>query len=434
MQTNPIISSASDRTQAPAFHRLESVDLLRPAHLLLSNHTPVFYINSGDEEVIKIDFIFHAGSRYETKKTLAHATNHLLNGGTSKLNSAAMAEQFDYFGAFFETEISVDHATVTLFCLNKHLSGTLPLIHEVLNASLFPEDELRTYSQNSKQKLLVKLEKNDYVAREKFKQVLFGEDHPYGQSPLPEDFERLERQNLLAFFDNTYKKFNCTIILSGKVDHSVLDLLEKHFGTIATSVNHFNRSVLPVAKSSTKPCYIEKKDALQSSIRIGKLLFNKTHKDFLGMKVLNEILGGYFGSRLMANIREDKGYTYGIGSGIVSLQDTGYFYIATDVGVEVTTATIDEIYKEIKLLQSEAVSQEELELVRNYMMGSFMSSLENVFSHAEKFKGIHTYGLDYSYYSDYFETIKNITPQRLTELANQYLDTETMVQVVVGKM
>jgi predicted Zn-dependent peptidase len=178
---------------------------------------------------------------------------------------------------------------------------------------------------------------------------------------------------------------------------------------------------------------IDKPDAIQSAIRMGARSITRSHADFPGLQVLNCVLGGYFGSRLMANIREDKGYTYGIGSAVVALKDAGYLFIATEVGTEVCSSALEEIEKEINLLQTEPVEEEELNLVRNYMLGSMLGSLENAFSHADKFKNVYFSGLSYAYYENYINTVKNITAEELKKMANTYLQTADFTKVIVGK-
>jgi len=145
------------------------------------------------------------------------------------------------------------------------------------------------------------------------------------------------------------------------------------------------------------------------------------------------VFGGYFGSRLMANIREDKGYTYGIGSAMVSFRHAGYFTISTEVGAEVTKDAIKEIYFELNKLQTEKISENELSLIRNYMLGTFLRSIDGPFALADRFKGIYFNGLNYDYYERYVETIKSITPKQLQDLANKYLKKDEMIELVVGK-
>ncbi|MNR03395.1 Peptidase M16 inactive domain protein [compost metagenome] len=221
-------------------------------------------------------------------------------------------------------------------------------------------------------------------------------------------------------------------MVSGKFDTAGFNLLDSSFGydweKSEVVKNSFSFSV-----TDKQFVYKEKPEALQSAIRIGQLAINRKHKDFSGLQILNTVLGGYFGSRLMANIREDKGYTYGIGSGISSLQQAGYLFISTEVGADVCGAALTEIYKEIDLLKTTLIGEDELNLVRNYMLGSMLGSLENVFSHADKFKNIYFSGLDYDYYSRYIETVKTITAEELLALANKYFTTESFTEVVIGK-
>jgi predicted Zn-dependent peptidase len=148
---------------------------------------------------------------------------------------------------------------------------------------------------------------------------------------------------------------------------------------------------------------------------------------------MNTVLGGYFGSRLMANIREDKGYTYGIGSGASSLNRGGALFIATEVGADVCKAAVTEIEKEINILKTELVPENELSLVRNYMLGSLLGSLENIFSHADKFKNIYFSGLDYDYYDRYTQVIRSSTAEDVLKTANKYLNLDKFYKVIVGK-
>ena len=179
--------------------------------------------------------------------------------------------------------------------------------------------------------------------------------------------------------------------------------------------------------------FVEKEGAVQNAIRIGKRLINRTNPDYPKLTVLNTILGGYFGSRLMTNIREEKGYTYGIGSGLVSLSQGGYFFITTDVGAAVYEDAVKEIYHEIVKLQEELIPENELSLVRNYLLGSFQRSIDGPFALAERFKSILLSGLGYNYFENYLTVIKNITSEELKTLAQTYLLTSEMTEVIVGK-
>jgi len=420
-----------NRIQAPDFKQVSAINFIQPEKSVLDNGIPVFTVYSDKQDLVRIEFLFDNVNWNIEKPLQAIAVNAMLNNGTNKLSSKEIAENIDFYGAFFQTEYGQDQSTVTVYSLNKHLASVLPIVKDVLSNSQFPQRELDIYIQNQKQKLQVNLQKNDILSRKEFSHALFG-DTAYGVDIQLKHYEDVQRDDLVAYFKAAYTPNNCTIIVAGKFNEESFSLLNEQFGKNWEKSNSVKNN-FSFNASKKNEVYKERSESLQSAIRIGQLAINRKHEDFAGLQILNCVLGGYFGSRLMNNIREDKGYTYGIGSGIVSLQNAGYLFIATEVGTDVCTAALTEIYKEIELLKNELVEEEELELVRNYMLGSMLGSLENVFSHADKFKNIYFSGLDYNYYGRYIAKVKTITAEEIKILANKYLTTETFTEVVVGK-
>ena len=417
---------------APEFGQVEKIELIHAESYHLDNGLQCYVVYGGEQELVRIEFIFSNVAWDESKPLQAYATNTLLNDGTSQYSAAQIADKVDYYGAFLQTEYSFDQSTVTLYTLNKHLQATLPIVKAILTDSIFPERELETFILNQKQKLSVNLEKNDFVGRKVFNKVLFG-NTLYGFDMDEKAFDLLSRNQLLDYFNQAYQPQNCTVILAGKVTDQTLRELNSEFGSDWKNREAVQSNIFTFQNNPGAEHFTEKPDALQSALRIGQIAINRSHPDFPGLQLLNTILGGYFGSRLMANIREDKGFTYGIGSALVSLKDTGYFFIASEVGADVCTQAMFEIEKEVNLLKKEKVSKGELDLVRNYMLGSMLGSLENALSHADKFKNIHFSGLSYDYYDRYIEIVRTITPADVLQLANQYLNFEDFQKVIVGK-
>ncbi|HTH81620.1 MAG TPA: pitrilysin family protein [Mucilaginibacter sp.] len=421
-----------DRKISPDFQDIENINLIKPEKVELANGCNVFSFNSGDQELVRIEWIFN-NVRFNPEKPLLNmAVNTMLNDGTNSLTGSEIADKIDFYGAFLSVEYSFDQSSVTLFSLNKHLKHTLPVIKDILTDSIFPDKELDTFIRNQQQKLQVNLEKNDIVARRTFNKALYG-NTIYGLTPEMDDYKALKRDDLLTHFKEMYQPSNCTLIIAGKVEAETLDLLKDTFSDWKNQNKPADITQPEVDHATEHFYYIEKPDALQSAIRMGLPFINRTHLDFPAVQVLNTVLGGYFGSRLMNNIREDKGYTYGIGSGIGSFKQAAAFFIATEVGADVCKAATIEIEKEIALLKSELIPAEELSLVKNYMLGSLLGSLENVFSHADKFKNLYFSGLDYEYYDRYTNVVKSITADELLKLANQYLKVDEFYKVIVGK-
>ena len=422
-----------DRQTAPPFRAVDNIHLLRPAHQRLKNGTNVFCFTSGDQELVRVEWIF-SNLRFDTAKPLLNmAVNTMLTEGTKTLTASQIADKIDYYGAFLQVEYGYDHSQVTLYSLNKHLYSTLPVIKDVIINSIFSDEELETFKRNQQQKLQVSLEKNDVVARRVFNKALYGETI-YGFGADANDYKALKREDMLEHFKEMYQPANCTIIIAGKIEPRILDLITGTFENDWENNSDYTGSIQPeIAPAKEHFYFTEKPDALQSAIRMGLPVINRNSLEFPALQVLNTVLGGYFGSRLMANVREDKGYTYGIGSGMVSLKNSGALFIATEVGAEVCKAAINEIEKEINILRTDTIPDEELSLVRNFMLGSLLGSLENVFSHADKFKSLYFAGLDYDYYDRYVKTVKSVSADELKSLAVKYLDFDRFYKVVVGK-
>ena len=423
-----------DRKLSPAFKTVEKIEMIHATEQRLRNNIPVYAINAGTQEIIKIEFLFPAGMYQQQMPLQAATVNSMLEEGTSKMNAAQIAEAVDFYGAFLETGVEQDNASVVLYTLNKHLRATLPVIEMIIKDAAFPQQELDIHLQNKKQKFLVNNQKVATLARKRFAELVFGEQHPYGRDVKDADFETINKSHLNAFYKTQYTSDKCKIILAGKIDDDVYKQLDDCFGGDDWNGGSAeNKNTLLIQTTADREHLIYKEDALQSAIRIGKLLFNKTHADFHPMQVLNTVYGGYFGSRLMSNIREDKGYTYGIGSGMVSLKHSGYFFISTEVGVDVCQDALKEIYFEMDRLREELVTEEELQLEKNYMLGTFLRNTDGPFALADRFKGLLEYGLGYDYFDRYIATVKSITASQLRDLANIYYDKTSMIELVAGK-
>ena len=276
-------------------------------------------------------------------------------------------------------------------------------------------------------------EKVSWLAKTAFNETLFGEQHPYGYTTGETDISALDSSSIKQFYQQHYPIDKATIIVSGKINEEVIRAINKKLGSIKIDPGkNKNPSFIHVAENTSVKKIIDKKDAVQCGIRIGKKLFSKNHPDYAALQIANTILGGYFGSRLMSNIREDKGYTYGIGSGFHPHLHSGYFYITTEVGMDVRNAALQEIYFELKRMATEPVPEAELSLVRNYLVGAFQRSLDGPFSLSDRFRGLHLFNLDYDYLDSYLQLVQTITPEKVMEISARHLQPDSMTEIVAG--
>jgi predicted Zn-dependent peptidase len=397
---------------------------------LLKNGVEVYSVHAGAEEVMAIEWVFRAGNAYEDNNLVAATTNFLLKNGTSTKTAFQINEHFDYYGSYLNRACYNETATLSLHTLTRHLEQLLPSVRELLTDATLPQEELDIYRQNMKQRLKVSLKKADFVAGRLIDVYLFGEKHPYGKYSSAEDFDALQQEQVKAFYKKYYQQGKLTIFASGRLPANLEELLNQYFGDLPGGE-------VPQLEIPSTPA-LEKKyritndaDGVQGSIRLARQFPNRHHPDFLKVQVLNTLFGGFFGSRLMENIREDKGYTYGIHSYLQNHVGQSAWMVTTEAGRDVSEATIEEIHKEMKLLRDELVDDEELLLVRNYMMGSILGDLDGPFQIMARWKNIILNNLDEQYFYNSINAIKTVTAEELQELAQKYLNPAEFYELVV---
>jgi len=421
-----------ERTKAPAIIDAVNFNLhLKPyKKFTLRNGVDVYTIEAGAEEVMSIEWVYYAGNWYEDKNLVAATTNLMLKNGTSKKTAFQVNEHFEYYGSYLNRSCHSETATVTLHCLTKHIQELLPVVKELLTDSVFPEEELAIAKQNMKQRLRVNLKKSDFVAGRLIDVYLYGDQHPYGRFSREEDFDALTRDQLLEFYKNYYQQGKLVLFVAGRLPGNLEELLNANFGDLSNKPVANNE--YPVNKSLEKKYRITNDpDGVQGSIRIARPFISRHHPDYMKAQVLNTLFGGFFGSRLMDNIREDKGYTYGIHSYFQNHLHDAAWMISTEAGKDVSEATITEVYKEMKILREELVEEDELLLVKNFLMGTVLGDLDGPFHIIARWKNIILNNLEENYFYRSVDTIKNITAKELQELANKYLIPEDFYELVV---
>ena len=278
---------------------------------------------------------------------------------------------------------------------------------------------------------MVDLEKVNTLASRAFSTQLFGAGHPYASAAELSDYATLTTDMLRAYHRAYYTADRCRIVLSGRISSSMIDLVKSLF--VSLPRGGVEPCVLPTLCSADEHYrFVAKQGALQSGIRVGRALVGRNHPDHHPLRILNTLLGGYFGSRLMSNIREDKGYTYGIQSGVITLPDAAYLVIQTQAAVAYVRPLLAEVERELRRLCDESVSPHELQMVRSYMIGDMLRLFDTPISVAEVFVSLVAIGLDFDYYTARFEAIRSVTPEQLQVVAARYFSPETFYTTVAG--
>ncbi|OFY62017.1 MAG: hypothetical protein A2Y71_04395 [Bacteroidetes bacterium RBG_13_42_15] len=398
----------------------------------LKNGIPLFLISAGTEDVMRMEFIFRAGMVKEYLPLLATSTNMMLTEGSEKYSSEELNSVLDFYGIFLSLSVEKDTAGLTVYFLNKHIEKVLELIREVLFRPVFPEKELNLLMKKRLARFKVARERVQHLAMDQFFESVFGPHHPYGRQVYENDFNGMCPSLLADFHAKFYTPEKMTVIISGRIHEQTVAYSEKYFGNMRSKEIYIEDPENVIKGADQRKKHIEKASAVQTAFRIGSATINKRHSDYPGLKFLNVLLGGYFGSRLMKNIREEKGFTYGIHSFVSSMDLAGYKVISTEAGKKNRELVADEIYKEIGMLQKNPVGNDELEVVRNYMSGEMIRMFDGPFATAESFKAVWEFGLDFNYFIRLMNTIRTITPDEIIRLANTYYNIDDLYEITSG--
>ena len=394
----------------------DSVEMPRTECHTTKNGVKIYILDSNDFEVVRFSFIFRAGTSMQHKPFTASATVNMLSEGSQSKSAQEIAEILDFYGSNFDANIDRDYAYLSFVSLSKFFDKTVEVAREI-------------YCSTRKQGLTIERKKIEVQSRELFGKALFGENHPYGKSSPESEYDNITREDLVALYKELYTADNCFIVCSGRVSDDVLSVIED----IASELPQGEvRSEIFPATNTTHRIFKEDSTALLSSIRIGRLLFERRHPDFVGMQVVATALGGYFGSRLMQNLREEHGYTYGVMAAMVNFEREGYLAIATQVAKEHRDDALREIYFEIERLRNELMDEDELQMVKNMMIGEILRILDGPFGIADVTIENIMCGFDNSATEESVATILAITPEEVQRLAQRYLNAEDLVEVVVG--
>ncbi len=419
-----------NRAKGPKIKDIQSVPFQKYERLILNTGTPIYLMPGGTQPIVKTEFVFYAGRSFENKQSVSKICHALLREGTTNHSGQEIAEKLDYYGATLSLSSGMDTSSLCLYCLEKHFESILPLIGEIINTPIFQEDEIHKYINRSIHSLEIELSKNEVVAYRLLTENIFGKSHPYGYNSTPTTIRNVSQKDLEAHFKNLYVSNNMIILVSGRIPRQVAKLLE----TIIPGSNK-NSDAKSIFHSISKAerVNVEGSNDYQSAIRVGRPLFNRQHQDYVDFYMLNTIFGGYFGSRLMKKVREEKGYTYGIYSSVDPYRLGGFFSISTEVDNKFVEPTLRCIEKEMELLKTKLISDDELKMVRNYILGNFLSLLDGPMKSSQMLKVLTTSGLDEAHLAQMMQRIREVSAHEIREMAIKYFNKEEMHTVVVGK-
>ena len=419
-----------DRTLAPPVQPLARVALPAAAVTTLPGGARLHVLANAAQPVVRLQAVFRAGKIAEPRPSLASLTARMLLEGTATRTARQIADEVAFYGASLDCDAGFDRSTLTLYCLTRHLPALLPLVLDVLNNPVFLEDELAQLKTRTIQNVSVERQKTSFLASERFNELLFGAETAYGRPFDADAYQALTADEARDFHRAAYSFANVEVFLCGEV--------AAERDAVAAAFSRAQTGVAPVVAPPISEAILAADDwvtvpgSLQASLRLGRAWPALHHPDTHRLKLLVNVLGGYFGSRLMRNIREDKGLTYGIYASVAPREHGASLVIGADVKGESADFAVSEIRQEMRRLQEELIPADELETVKNYLLGKFANELSTVFEQCDKYKNLVFMGLPVTYYDDFIQQTEAADAETLRALAQEYLTPEALLTVIAG--
>ena len=427
----------------------DTATLLPQEHPLATGGT-LYAFPSASTDLVKIDLIHEAGSAYQPQPLCAAAAHRLFAVASGDMDARQVAEFMDYRGIVVDHNPDILTASTSVYFLRRYLDELLPVLQQLLLHPAFPQDDFEVFLSKRRQELQAMQRKTREVARRLFYQTLFGTDHPLGRYAEPDDADRLDRDTVVRFFHERYRSRQ--LIVSGNIDAELIEKVteslvplqveESKNQKVEELISTFHFPACLQALSTAESNIISEKlstfkvavpGAVQTTLRVGRILpLRWDSVDYARFMLLTTLLGGYFGSRLMSNLREDKGYTYGIQAHTQIYRGVIVLYITTDVAASAADAAEEEIRRELQRLCDEPVGDDELAMVKTVLTGDFIRSVDGVFERSERLRSMLATHVDETLTDNLREALQTTTADHLLQLSRRFLQPADMLYCRAG--
>ena len=406
------------RTRARLSNGLEVI--LAEAHSIPKFHGELFF-RSGNAAAV------------HRAPGLAEMTAIVARTGTAKLVSRQIEEDLRRIGADLSSNAGADTSEISFSGLSEFAKPLLGLVNELAREASFPQAEFERERRQKLEEVKMQRTEPDFLASERLRKVLFGA-HPYAQvAPSEAQVAAYKREDLQAVYREFYTSENALLLLVGDFDSSeMLKTAENVFGKWTGKKPEVPAAAAPANPRGRRVHLVHVPGAVQTQILAGCHAITRKHPDWVKLGLTNSLYGGAFNSRLVMNIREDKGYTYSPRSGVNALRQHGYFSVSAAVRNEVVAAALTEIFYEMDKLRSLPVPEAEFADAQNYLSGVFSIGLATQDGLLSQLSVVALNELPDDYLETYRQRVRGLTPQDVLATARKYLDSANMQIVVVG--
>jgi predicted Zn-dependent peptidase len=403
-----------DRSSAPKAYALDDISFKHPEKTKINN-IDGFIIRASSHPVIILEILFKSGKAYESYPGVAFFTSKMLSEGTTERKSEDISLAFEETGSYFDIQPGIDHISIKLYSLKKHFNANLQILKELLVHSTFPTGELEQLKQIRIAQIESQLARNSQFATLKFNEHIFGHEHPAGRILEPDEIRKLHRDEVIGYYQNGLF-VDPMFMIAGDIDADNLLCIEQLFEEIPLAQSNKG---LPTGHLIDRKLEISR-GSEQASIRIGTFAPHANHQDVHYLNIANTLLGGFFGSRLMKNIREEKGLTYGIYSTLINRLEASYWLIGSEVNMDKKEEALKAIYHELEVLATDFPADDEIEILKNYLRGKLLTNMDSIYNQMNSYRSILVYERDVSFIDDFIKAVNEVTASDITQIIDQY--------------
>ncbi|MBQ9077893.1 MAG: insulinase family protein [Muribaculaceae bacterium] len=424
-----------DRKTPPPVSGFAELHIPEVRHLTLDNGIPLTVLDSGEQEVNRLTLAWDGGIAETRLHAIASLTSNMLREGSRHHSGSEIAETFDYNGSWLKSSVMSHHTSVVAHSLNSRTAEILPILSEIVTEPVFPEKEFSVLREKAARSIELEREKVEYYSSVNLRRMTMGHNHPLAHNDEPDEVRAISTEDLYTHHQRVFNKATCEIFLAGRITPAIEETVNRNFGIGERPAESISLDILPFSPSDGDRLKITKRDnALQSSVKIAIPTIGRDHPDYIPLRIAIIALGGYFGSRLMTNIREDKGYTYGINASLLGYREGGLITISSQCDNRYVNPLLDEVKKEITRLASETFPPDELERVKKHVMTQLASTLDSPFTMMDYYENIRYTPTPPDYFPQQIRAVESLTTDDIPRLISKHIDPERLYTSICGNI
>lgn len=410
-----------DRTTSPPVHTMGPVTLPLPESLTLSNGIRLHAIRGGSQEVVQLSITFQGGCLEAPHPMVATLMASLMTEGTSHHTGAEISEMLDFNGAILRVTAAQHVTTLQLTALNSMLTDVMPLVREIICEPSFPRHAFDTFHEIEINNFLLAHSKVSVLCSEALAPLIKGPLNPESRVPTLQEVKEITLDEIQEFYRRLVTADGCNAYLGGNFSEDIYDEVRRMLESLPVRGASMERRIVQYVAQPAAKVVVDKPGAVQAAIEIGIPAIPRNHPDYIPLRLSVMALGGYFGSRLMRNIREDKGYTYGIAAYLLGNQEGSYISVMAQADASYVDAVIDEVAKEMKMLADEPLPDDEMMRLRQHASSTLLEILDSPFAIIDHYKVIDSVGLPEGYFDSQVQWVRSLTPDIIMSMARLYI-------------